>query len=496
MSYPQGQWQPGWPPPQQFAPPMPPPRKKRTGLVVGMVAALVVVIAGTAAALLVVGREQAVPQPQVSNTVEAEVAAPKWTANFTGGKYQRDTELLGSWSTKDLVVRGQQTSVVAYQASNGEVAWQLPTDKVRYCGMSTVAAEGLGVVTFGGPKPGNEKVQLCNKIQAIDLATGAPKWTKESRPDTDEFAPELRLTAVRPEIAGATVIALASTDVIGLDLKTGEKRWQYRASEHNPISKGKGRDIGPCTVSSWIATPTRVAFEQACSEKAFEIGGDHTVVTAIDPKTGQKQWSTAVPTSIIAAGRGPQTPVPHLISAEPPVLFLDRSMSKDGPYALLPFDNNTGAVGKEIELPGWLAMKEGRETDRAPVTLVKGNTIVTVISGEANGGCDHVRGVYAIDVPTGKALWPKPKALGCDLSLMGIDGDTVVALSAGSPEEAPSVYRVQLTDGSEQHGQSLPQDPGGGTLAGAVHRVGDNLVVLPYLAERREHSAVALVATD
>jgi outer membrane protein assembly factor BamB len=378
-------------------------------------------------------------------------ADPLWTAPFIG-KYSEETDLLGVWATDQLVVRGQHENIVAYRAGNGEVVWKLPQDDIHYCGMSANTANGLGVVMFGGPKPDTKGTYLCNQIQVIDVATGRPSWTKQSWDPADSLAPT-EAGAKRPEISGDTVVVDVGLEIYGVELATGKVRWSYDKVQNNPVNKEQDRrKRGICSVSSWIVTPVRIAIEQSCGERAFEIGGEITVLTALDPLTGEKQWSTPVPTSIIAAGHGPTAAIATVVGADPPTLYLDRERSQDGSYALLPFDSATGQPGREIALPGPLDFHPGSYSDRAPRMIAQGTTLVGVLYGQEHSGCPAVRGVWAVDLVTGKALWDKPKALGCETSLVGLDGDAVLALSTGavSPPEPAALYRVGLAGGTSR----------------------------------------------
>ncbi|WP_199442449.1 outer membrane protein assembly factor BamB family protein [Umezawaea beigongshangensis] len=482
--YPQHQY-PQHPYPQQYGPP---PRRKRTGLVVGLSLGLVGVIAAAVTTGIVLNSEQDTPRTATGSTQPKKSAAPLWTAEFTS-EIQHETELLGGWADDEVVVRGQENAITGYSLHDGEVIWELPANGIKLCGMSTTAVDGFGAISFGKPVAGKTDSFLCNEVQLVDITTGTPKWSVEAVPSTDRFPPDDISGMERTEIVGDVVVFDDGGDLIGLDLATGARRWYFDSIDNNPV--GRGERPGPCAIGSKVVSDTRITLEQACSEEAFVIGGDITVVTTVDARTGQKVWSTPVPTSIVAAGQGPETPVPVIVGADPPALFLDRSVV-GGAHTLLPFDSATGAIGREIELPGQLALTGGGDLDRAPRTTTVDGLLSAVVIGKPDGDCAGVEGLLTVDLRAGKPISPEPHPISCVLSPVGVQDGAVVVLSSGTDEERPSIHRVDPKTGESESSGPLPEDDSSGGLAGVVHVVGDRVVVLPVSAKQSSHAVLVV----
>lgn len=106
--------------------------------------------------------------------------------------------------------------------------------------------------------------------------------------------------------------AAAGPRAVGLDLKTGQQRWQeptaaalvLAATSDTLIARGarQGCLVGldPATGRlRWTVTPAvSPIFAAATADSAFlegQVAGGAAAVSAVDPRTGHKQWQAAVP---------------------------------------------------------------------------------------------------------------------------------------------------------------------------------------------------------
>ncbi len=81
---------------------------------------------------------------------------------------------VGSWTSGDLVVRARPDQVVAYRGATGEVVWRWsPPGEDSVCAMSRESGHGLGLIGHAGLN------QPCAGVVALDLSTGASRWTAQ-----------------------------------------------------------------------------------------------------------------------------------------------------------------------------------------------------------------------------------------------------------------------------------------------------------------------------
>jgi outer membrane protein assembly factor BamB len=412
-----------------------------------------------------------------------------WTVDFATEKRAGENDLLGSWASDQVVVRGQENGVVAYRIATGEIAWRLPADGVHFCGMSSTISAGVGILIFGGPHPNIPGDLLCNQVRAVDLATGQPRWSVASEPPHPLVKGELA-GRHRPEIGGDVVVVDTGGDQIDLDLSTGARRWVFDGIKNNPI--GRSQRPGPCVSGTKAVAATRILLERSCTPEAFALGGT-TVITSIDPVTGTKQWDL-----IDSAEQVPQEPTVRVAGGEPPVLFLDRSTSKNGPSSVLPLDPATGKPARELPLPGHPSEYYADFVDRAPRALSEGGTFLAAVDGPHGRQCLDVEGLHLVDLTTGIARWPESMMTSCGMSLIGVTEGSAIVLSSEHPGERPALLRIEMRNDTFEQIALGPRNP---TTredfpSGNVHVIGSTLLVLPIRSHQQRHAVTAIAIPE
>ncbi|HEY6740616.1 MAG TPA: PQQ-binding-like beta-propeller repeat protein, partial [Actinopolymorphaceae bacterium] len=231
-------------------------------------------------------------RPTAKATPKPAAGEPLWVQRVPDGAPDGEmTRVIGTWVSDTVVVRGQHDSVVAYNLENGKVAWELPKEGVGFCAMSTKTREGLGYVTYG-QLTGAEDIR-CNRIQAVELATGASRWTAEIIEDSEQYPPT-ETDAKRPEIFGDAVVAYAGRKSFkAFDAaKGGSPRWTFDGIANNPV---KVDSEGECTAQDWSGSQESLYVVAACAPERFAFGKEQTVVFALDPGNGKPRWTTPVP---------------------------------------------------------------------------------------------------------------------------------------------------------------------------------------------------------
>ena len=234
-----------------------------------------------------------------------------------------------------LTQRGTSTSGVALWGPSGSAVWSSPTiDAAR---RRVYVATGNGY--SGLPQPSS------NAVIALDLATGAVRWTRQvtpgdvyvsncragnpncpevNGPDVDFGSPPM-LTRTA---AGRDLIVIGQKSGVGYALdpeKDGAIVWQYRA--------GRGGLLGGIEWGS--AVDGERAYFAVSDVTNPQPGGLHAVSLA----TGTAVWTAPPPPVACAAGRGCSAAQSSALTVIPGVVF---SGSFDG--ALRAYATSTGDV--------------------------------------------------------------------------------------------------------------------------------------------------------
>jgi outer membrane protein assembly factor BamB len=266
-----------------------------------------------------------------------------------------------------------QLTVAALQATTGRVVWQRSVAAQYVCPVDVALHVADGVVVAGGPfggtadLPGSCAVSGAAVVAplavGLDLSTGRQRW---------------RAPASAGQVLAATSDIVIARDanhgcLVGLDAATGRLRWT-------------------------VTPPVSPIFAATTADSAFlegQVAGGAVAVSAVDPRTGHKQWHAALPPDPVG-GMGPLA-VGDVVVA--------------GTYTTIGFDP---ATGRQM----WITNEHGHtRTSTAP-----GLVLVAHLSGSTYT-------VEARDPRTGVRRWRSdPFSPSIGVALAVTDGAVVVAL--------------------------------------------------------------------
>lgn len=496
----------GWPPaggPGGYGDPGaygPPPRKgPNAGVIVVIVVVAVLLIGGlgTGAYLLFSNRggSPTADGPGVTGDSKpsptdslAAIPMPVWEARTPKGwNDSQMTTMLGSWIDDKVVVRGQRDSVIAYNLSDGKPAWQLPTEGVGFCGMSSTTREGVGYLSYG-PLDGDDIT--CTKLQAIEVATGKQRW------DVDvaggEANPPQENDGQRPEVFGDVVATRADggaeRTLKAFDASSGASRWTFVGTANNPLGDGD------CGLEDRRLSKDLLLLVAGCAPQARTFGREQAVVFAIDPATGKPRWATPVPTELVANGNANYV---SLVGTDYPAIAVRKSGSENK-EVVAGLDPASGKLGTPISTEGLDLALTANGTLRmmtavtvAPTLSNDDSTLVVRVKsdqtlrgeGEFASSCVTPFGLVAFDLKQGKALWDKPAALSCGMAIVGFEGANVQVLDCGGPgDKAPQLLSVDPGGKATPVKQlGSPRDDRGlrALSPGPVYVKGDRVVLVP-----------------
>jgi polyvinyl alcohol dehydrogenase (cytochrome) len=237
--------------------------------------------------------------------------------------------------------RGRSSAGVQLWGPSGSAIWSSPTIDVK----RRVLYVATGNTYSGPPQPSSDAVV------AIDLKTGAIKWTRQATPNdiyisgcgraSNPNCPETNgpdldfgsspILATRAD--GRDLIVIGQKSGVGFAFdpdSNGEIVWQYRA--------GDGGVLGGIEWGSAV-DGTRAYFAVSDITRP-RPGGLHAVSLA----TGERLWTTAPPPAKCAAGRGCNAAQSAALTVIPDAIF---SGSNDG--ALRAYSTRDGAILWEFD---------------------------------------------------------------------------------------------------------------------------------------------------
>ncbi len=215
-------------------------------------------------------------------------------------RFPESLELHAVAATPRLVVTSEDRCgdsapgvLVARSIDSGQEAWRLPMRVFGVGGRpdrTLLRGTGQGVIVL---------VTESGRLSAIDLASGATKWTTDGSAYTGDTS-TLVLVASPPEPALRRVVAL--------DRSTGSERWRYDAPTGRTIQYAPVIDSGVVVVTLGTfdgrSEPRVVGLEEATGKELWEqpfgpssdndiLVGDGVVVGgsgALNVRTGETLW--------------------------------------------------------------------------------------------------------------------------------------------------------------------------------------------------------------
>ncbi|WP_285618300.1 PQQ-binding-like beta-propeller repeat protein [Actinoallomurus iriomotensis] len=433
---PQGPW--GGPPQAPYGPgpqapygpgaqgPGGPPAKKRgAGRPIGIVLAVVVLVVIAVAGYAVFNRSSddgggttASGGPLKGKVLWQSFDAPQ---NTLGSSF------VGAWHTTDLSVTVAPEGLVAYDARTGQRRWQLASPPLPggggqslICGLSTATGGNVGVIGFGAGSGGT--VTRCEAFALIDLATGRARAQGTLQSGTTSGN-----NTLSAEIIGSTAVIEYGGGLTGFDL-SGHQRWRL-----DP--KAAGSD--DCFVNDLLpgANTAMVLFD--C------LGSRDTVTVAqVSPDNGTvtKKAPVTVPSGI-------ENATFRLLSTQPVVL--NGGSSDNGAFISLDDAFRVKATIPQKGAWGSLNMNSysGLASHMLIHAAVSADTLVVGTEQTAVNSLRDTNKLVAFDLATGRQRWATslgPKVTGVPVAFAG---GAVIAMSDGTYENPPQVFRLGGADG-------------------------------------------------
>jgi hypothetical protein len=313
----------------------------------------------------------------------------------------------GAWTAGGSLIRVQTDQVVSYDAATGRVQWTLPLPGGYVpCGVSDTSASAIGLVGYGGLVGDDRMYDACDHVLAIDLRAGRQLWSMRYPSNWGPFGEQLNgaTDTSALAVAGQTAVLRTSSGVMGLDARSGARRWM------RPAAPG-------CAYQQVAASARALVALANCSSG--------TSVTAIDPATGRQAWQAFLP-------GGPDPGSVTILSASPVVLGSQRA---DG--SLLVRVLGPGGV-VAATFPADLRSRQvyGNDGFPSPVT-VAGGLLVGMVDPVGNSTHDNVLredgtgvAVAAYRLSDGRPQWRDAVPAGvADIAFAG--GEAVIIDESG-----------------------------------------------------------------
>ncbi|GAB3706815.1 hypothetical protein GCM10027598_09440 [Amycolatopsis oliviviridis] len=276
------------PQPYGYPPQAPPPPPKRKTFLLWLIPLIVVVVAAAVIVPIALSgggdpaRDQAAPPASGSSAGSPKV---KWELSGAKKDVPEYKNGITTWLHEDDLVVVRDKYVAAFTRADGKQRWlvEAPGGKV-FCGTSVEPADGKIVLAFGKAKAGSEDGS-CDNATVLDLKTGKLGWQVPMAIPQKMQDRVTTVQAVVTQIMGDVVFVTADQGYAALDLATGAIKWTKTFSR-----KADGEDT--CAGHDMMPRDDKAIVVASC------LTGDFSVtVLQIDPVTGNVELEDSVPHS-------------------------------------------------------------------------------------------------------------------------------------------------------------------------------------------------------
>ncbi|MER5505879.1 PQQ-binding-like beta-propeller repeat protein [Streptomyces sp. NPDC002766] len=175
----------------------------------------------------------------------------------------------GMWITGKTVVKAAYKEVFAYGVADGATAWGPVTFPEKICSVTPQkSADDKVVVAY---ESGTGERAKCNKLQQLDLNTGAKGWSG-TLGDGALFDNTINVSL---SITGKTVVAGRAQSGVGFDVDSGKKLFE------------KTKYGSSCFPTAFAGGARLVSVASCDASEANE----HEEIQELDPKTGKARWT-------------------------------------------------------------------------------------------------------------------------------------------------------------------------------------------------------------
>ncbi|MEV4337543.1 PQQ-binding-like beta-propeller repeat protein [Streptomyces sp. NPDC049590] len=272
-----------------------PAARKKTALVIGAAVAALLVIGGTVFAVTSGGDDKGGGKKPVAHGSDGPVRSATASPTASGGadpdhlndgRGPGEAKVLwyapapdapasgadapGMWVTGDTVVKAAYQQVFAFGAADGHTAWGPVALPQKICAVTPVKSDDDKVVVAYMSGAGEHA--KCNRLQQLDLRTGAKGWSGEVA-DGGLFDSALTIELT---VSGRTLMVGRSQSGTAYDIGSGKKLYD------------KKRYGAACFPAAYAGGTDRLIQVSSCG-----VGGseEHEELQELDPANGKVRWT-------------------------------------------------------------------------------------------------------------------------------------------------------------------------------------------------------------
>ncbi|CAM5651964.1 PQQ-binding-like beta-propeller repeat protein OS=Streptomyces tendae OX=1932 GN=GUR47_27575 PE=4 SV=1 [Streptomyces tendae] len=333
----------------------------------------------------------------------------------------------GMWITDTAAVKVAYKQVFAYNVGDGKPTWEPVTFPEKICSATPdKTAAGKIVVAY---MSGSSDRAKCNKLQEIDLATGAKGWSGEVA-DGDLFDSTLSLELT---LSGDTMMVGRSQSGTAYDVRSGKKLFD----------KKKYGDA--CFPAGFAGSANKLVQVASCG-----AGGnnEHDELQGLDPKTGKVLWTYKYDKGWRIA---------RTYSVDPLVVY---ATDEDKKVWNISSFTSGGKVQEQVGVDedfapecGWAILERDLQ-GCSGVTVAAGTLYLPT---EATSGANEI---VAVNLATGKEKWRVESPADESMRPMKVEGDQLIAYVQPSYDAGGQVVSIP-TGGSSHKPVKLLQNPQG-----------------------------------
>lgn len=337
--------------------------------------------------------------------------APADTASKVGfqlphPKVTDTTTVDGSWVTDKAYVKTGVYEIVGYDLAKGTKLWSVPLPGQVCAASRHMSKDYRTAVVFEEGKPtAADKYPSCNKVGALDLATGKLLWSKSVTSASSGDEP-IRFNEVT--LSGSTVAAGGTSGGAAFNLATGAELWKPQTDANNCSDRGYGGGEALAVV-----------------RRCGSYDEPQLTIQALNPTTGAPLSSYEMPAGVEYAS---------IVSTKPLVVAADVGDTAGDGSGISDFFSIDAATGKLLVRISADADKYAAECGSTEVetcsSVAVGNNRLYVPTEEHEGGGEYgdTNEIVAFDLTTGKLVGGKADAGDrYTLTPLRMDGSNVIA---------------------------------------------------------------------
>jgi hypothetical protein len=322
-------------------------------------------------------------------------------------------DALGIWFTDKYVVKNQINQVVGYDITTGAKAWAIPAVSGDQCTAARDSYHDITAIQYGAD---------CDKVMAIDLATGKMLWSQALPGGTGK--PDFDFT----EMA-------ISGDAVGVDWTEGSVA--YRLSDDKVLwqsGNGACEDDGYAGGSQFVAVVN-------CNYDTYKV-------QVIDPaKNGASKWSWTAPSG---------TEVNAIVSTDPVVVLLGTQGQTYSDVAIL--DNGRLQARISLGTDKYAINDDGTEKQAVHNVLVDKNSVYLTLSSQSDSSGKVLSGIAAFNLSDGKQKWVAKPAGNYDITGIGFQDGKVLAYEPPDYDLQGKIVTLDPATGAFATYATLAQD--------------------------------------